>query len=479
MYIPYPVHSLASNVSFRVLIIDTDCEAREQLATILVEDGLVGNAVDSCGSALRWLPEYQPHLVLLDAHTAHLDQSITCAHLRAMCADAELRIVLMTTIDDSDSVEYAIADGVDDILFKPVHAAVLRIRVRHLLAARVQAQTLKDTQAHLRRVFDDGIIGMALMTKDGRYHQVNDALCTLLGYTQDELIGMHFLEVTHPDDRETASSLIPQNPSKLAETLHREQRTLHKDGSIIWCHVSAAVVYDSDKNQAYIACQYHDISARKATETALGESEARFRTLFEQSPDGIILIDPHDPSGTWPIVDCNASYCAMNGYTRAEVLGQSIDLVNPGPDFFDPGTTHLDRIRAAGTLKDQNVQRRKDGTLITVEYSTTLVVVDGRELILGIDRETTARARVEETLRFQANLLDTVGQAVIATSLDGTITYWNRHAEVIYGQSSATVLGQNIAEVIPTDLSLPADRSDPCRTTCRGTIIRRTDNPSP
>src|SRR5437016_921487 len=56
------------------------------------------------------------------------------------------------------------------------------------------------------------------------------------------------------------------------------------------------------------------------------ENEGLFQALFERSPDAVMLIDPYDPQGAWPIVDCNTQACQMNGYRRAELIGQSIDI---------------------------------------------------------------------------------------------------------------------------------------------------------
>jgi PAS domain S-box-containing protein len=143
----------------------------------------------------------------------------------------------------------------------------------------------------------------------------------------------------------------------------------------------------------------HDVEQAETVSAALRASEERFRVLFEHSPDAIMLIDPHDPDGLWPIVDCNEAACRMNGYTREEIVGQSIDLFNPGPGFFDAGASHLDRVRAAGMLQAEDIQRRKDGSLFYTEYTSTLITLDGRELILGIDRDITARKQAEAELR--------------------------------------------------------------------------------
>ena len=75
--------------------------------------------------------------------------------------------------------------------------------------------------------------------------------------------------------------------------------------------------------------------------------------------------------------------------------------------------------------------------------------VQGDLMVEGVDIDITARKRSEEEIRFQAQLLDAVGQAAIATDLDGNITYWNRCAETLYGWKAQEVWGRPILEVTP------------------------------
>ena len=77
-----------------------------------------------------------------------------------------------------------------------------------------------------------------------------------------------------------------------------------------------------------------ELAERQRLVQSLQESEQRFRLLFDASPDAILLIDPHDPNTSWPIVDCNPAACNMNGYTREELIGQSIDILNPNSGGF-------------------------------------------------------------------------------------------------------------------------------------------------
>jgi PAS domain S-box-containing protein len=139
-----------------------------------------------------------------------------------------------------------------------------------------------------------------------------------------------------------------------------------------------------------------DITERKRAEEALMESNAQFGTLFEASPDAILLIDPHD---RWPILDCNVAACKMNGYTRDELVGQSIDLLNLMAGDLIEREEYVGRIRQSGVLRLDAFHRRKDGIVFPVEVSTSLITLGGRDVVLGIDRDITERRRSEEALR--------------------------------------------------------------------------------
>ncbi|PLS80167.1 MAG: hypothetical protein CYG59_09445, partial [Chloroflexi bacterium] len=93
---------------------------------------------------------------------------------------------------------------------------------------------------------------------------------------------------------------------------------------------------------------------------------------------------------------------------------------------------------------------RADGTTIPVELSITrLPTTNGPPIFTGFVRDLTARKQAEHAVRFQAQLLDTVDQAVIATDVAGTIIYWNRFAETLYGWRAAEVIGRPIVDVTP------------------------------
>ena len=141
-----------------------------------------------------------------------------------------------------------------------------------------------------------------------------------------------------------------------------------------------------------------EIIEHKQTETALKESEERFRILFDNSPDAVWLIDPHHPEIPWMIVECNEVACQMNGYSREELIGHSANIL-----LVEAGTTEgsldfLKQVRQSGVLHFEGTHRHKNGIVFPIEISATLLTIGQQELLLGIDRDITTRKKAEALL---------------------------------------------------------------------------------
>ncbi|GGM16583.1 hypothetical protein GCM10010841_26130 [Deinococcus aerophilus] len=143
-----------------------------------------------------------------------------------------------------------------------------------------------------------------------------------------------------------------------------------------------------------------DVTDERRIRLEREESEARFRVLFERSGDGVVLIDPHDDRLPWRIVECNEAFARMNGYGRHELIGQSIDQLHEDDLMAREGAALLGWIRAPGSAaRGQGTHRRRDGSVFPIETHSSLVMLGGRELVLGIDRDVSERQRIEAQLR--------------------------------------------------------------------------------
>ena len=157
------------------------------------------------------------------------------------------------------------------------------------------------------------------------------------------------------------------------------------------------------------------------------ESETRFRALFDRSGDGVVLIDPHDPSIPWRIVDCNAAFARMNGYTCEALIGQSIDLLHEHPLMAQEGDRLLEWIRnREEEARGEGTHRHQNGSVFPIESSSSLILLGGQELVLGLDRDISERKRTEAELRALNERLNHAAHHDPLTSLPNRAMLMNR-----------------------------------------------------
>ncbi len=150
----------------------------------------------------------------------------------------------------------------------------------------------------------------------------------------------------------------------------------------------------------------------------LEEKEEYLRILFDAFPDTIVLLDPHaPPEGSWPIVDCNPTFCRMNGYSRETLIGKPIDFLHGREEDLAVRQAYYERLKREGTIVGEVQHQHRDGRTFDVQFSTSLVQRGGQELVLGIDRDITARKQTEQELQeraLQLALVNEIGQQLAA-----------------------------------------------------------------
>jgi diguanylate cyclase (GGDEF)-like protein/PAS domain S-box-containing protein len=131
------------------------------------------------------------------------------------------------------------------------------------------AEELRDAEERFRRAFDDAAIGMALVSLDGRWLRVNRALARLTGYSEEQLTGLRFRDITHPDYHQSDIEALRQLVSGERTIFQTEKRYIHAEGQSVWAQLSVSVVRDGAGNPLYLISQIQDITERKAAEAEL------------------------------------------------------------------------------------------------------------------------------------------------------------------------------------------------------------------
>jgi len=144
---------------------------------------------------------------------------------------------------------------------------------------------LRESEERYRRTFELAASGIAHIGLDRRFVRVNRRLCEILGYPEGELIGKTGHDISHPEDADVINAERPRLYAGEVDTVRIEKRYLRKDGSTVWVTLTLAIERDAAGKPLYEIAVCDDITARKAAEAALRESEERFRSLTEMSSD--------------------------------------------------------------------------------------------------------------------------------------------------------------------------------------------------
>jgi formate hydrogenlyase transcriptional activator len=151
---------------------------------------------------------------------------------------------------------------------------------------------LRESEKRFRATFEQAAVGVAHSTLDGRLLLMNQKLCDILGYTPDEIVTKTYQEVTHPEDLEAELEYARRLLAGEIESCSYEKRYIRKDGAPIWVNLTASIVRDGETGEpSYFVAIIQDISARKAAEEALRDSEEFNRRIVESSSDCIKILD--------------------------------------------------------------------------------------------------------------------------------------------------------------------------------------------
>lgn len=305
----------------------------------------------------------------------------------------------------------------------------------------------EESDARFRTAFEHSAIGMAIVTLDAQFLQVNDELCRIVGYSHDELLSRSFRDITFAEDLPEDMVMFRQISAGLRNTYQREKRYIHKDGHIVWVNISVSLVRDAAGKPLYLVTQIENITNRKRAQLELMEAEAKFRTLVEKSLVGVYILQ----DDLFKYV--NPAFTEITGYTDEDVLGRLrvMDLIHP--EFREVVDNNI-QLRLTQRIDSMRYELRgitKNGKSIWVEAFGSQIVYEGRAAIIGTLIDITERKLHEREEALLASIVNSSEDAIISSSLDGIINSWNPGAERIFGYSPESVVGKSIGVLFGED----------------------------
>ena len=326
------------------------------------------------------------------------------------------------------------------------HYGIARISmiVRDITERKLAGEVIRESEARFWTYMDNAPEGIFIIDGFGNYQDVNKTACSMLGYSQEELLKLNFADIVEKSVLQDALKKFQQLIENGAMT--QETILVKKDGTNLPVFLNA-VKLPNEKFMAFCT----DITERNQAEDALRDSEERYRNLYEGVPIGYQSLDANGE-----IITVNDAWLKTLGYDREDVIGRPFeDLLSPGykAKYIECFST----FKREGAVLDAELQIvRKDGSEILVSFNGKISYDEKGEVkqthCVFID--ITERKQAEERNQLLASALEQVNNAVVFANRDDDVLYWNKMAESLYQWKADEAIGKKINELVVPDISL-------------------------
>lgn len=303
--------------------------------------------------------------------------------------------------------------GDDDLAVQIIGTATDITRYKRTEKARQQSE------AQYRVLFDSVPDGLYIADPESVCLDANPALCEMLGYTREELIGVHASAITAPDSVKYIPEALERILKKKKQI--RTWKLLRKDGKVFSAEISVSIMPDGNLLAVL----------RDVTERVKEYERQKYEALLLSSiSDAVITTDLAFNVQSW-----NTAAESLYGWTEEEAMGQNMSSLVPTNYLYESREAVLVEFQNSGRWQGQVIQTHKDGHKRYVLASVTMVYGDsGRPIsILAINRNITEQKTAEQALQMRESqlqaIIDTVPEAVLLLTFDGSILFANPAAK--------------------------------------------------
>lgn len=355
------------------------------LKLLTAENGKVG---------LEMFNKYEPDIVLTDVCMPIMDGIRMAGEIRALNANAN--IIVITARSDTRFLMEAIKIGINRYVLKPIDNKKLSEAIEDCIARINLERQVKGQHEFILKLSAavEQSPSMVIITDaKGAIEYVNPKFTGVTGYMPEEVIGQNprilKTDATPPETFENLWSTITAGREWHGEFINRK-----KNGEHYYEAASISPLVNGEGVITHFVAVKEDITDKKCMEQTLRESEAQYRSIFEESIDGVLLV-----SSDGHILEANPEACGIFGRTVDEMRrsGRAGIIDENDPQF----AAALERWAMSGKFKGELTGVRRDGTTFPVEVSSSIYVGrNGRDRTSIIVRDITERKHAEDKLRY-------------------------------------------------------------------------------
>ncbi len=349
-----------------------------------------------------------PSLILLDIYMPELDGFEFCRILKENEETADIPIIFISALTDTENkikafkaggVDYITKPFQEDEVFSRVHTHLDLYYTKKHLEELVNIRTLElhhshsqlnDSHSQLLKAQQIAHIGSWVLNFKTKALDWSDEIYSIFGVEPQKFASTYeaFLEFIHPDDRELVNSEFNRSVKEHTpyDIIHR---LLLKNGTVKYVNERCETTYDDSGNPVHSIGTVHDITKLKKAE----EERERFMSAIEQSQDTVVITDIKGN-----IEYINNSFCNITGYTKQDVIGKNTRLLKSGEHDEAIYKELWNTLTNKNIWKGRIINKKKDGSHFTEDISISPVLDHSGTIInyVAVMRDITKQLQIEK-----------------------------------------------------------------------------------
>ena len=315
--------------------------------------------------------------------------------------------------------------------------------VRDITARKQAEDALRESEALFRSQFQFGNIGIAITSPEKSWLRVNNRLCEMFGYAEEELLQTTWAAMTHPEDLDSDLSQFNRILAGEIDAYEIDKRFFRKDGTIIFTHLSVSCFLNQDHTVRFVIASLLDITETVKSIEKLRTSETTIRALMNATADALFVTDKDGN-----LLVLNTTLATRFGKTVKELTGSSIYSHLP-PDLAETRQASIQEVIRSG--QPVHFQDIRQGMWLENTFYPIFNNEGNVEMLAAYSRDITSRKQAEEQLEealdFNRKIVSTSAVGIVVFENTGQCVSTNEAASSILGISASHMLEQNFNNI--------------------------------
>jgi PAS domain S-box-containing protein len=326
------------------------------------------------------------------------------------------------------------------LIWLAVGCFISRIRALYERARRQEAQLEENARFH-RQIVENSTLGIFKTDMEGTLTFCNSQMVQLFnGGSKEELLGTSVFGFLVPERQQLEEAVTASAQSELV-IRDFQYRARRLDGSSFYAELNGQLARDQAGNATGFVGLLQDVTEK----TQAHRRAQRFRAILDETRDAILIHSLEEGK----IIDVNRTTCEISGFSRDELLDNSIFDFDLGPTSREE---YLEAVQREGYARFTTFNRCKDGSSLPVEVELSIIELDQERYLLAMVRDIRERidlkAKNEERRQYLEGILRSSSSAIVTLDEEHSVEEWNPGAEQLFGYSTAEVVGRNIDSLI-------------------------------